>query len=622
MDLDWELGVFHLLRALWRRLAPAPSLPYNPETVVFLADVQAKLQVVASVMAGQPVRVLPARTDGGIRQGDLLLPPYLDLGPSVAVNTELYIQRAAVGAVLLRRPPSPTGDAIQQTFALWKNAAEALDELDAYWPTLRAQIRAAAPLWLAHRHPPSSPGAARLEALLPDIFECGSAGIPNGTEAALHPLAPSSAPPSPCALWGEWVPVTIAGTATPSENIDSVHPPNDATTDIEAPPIEALHVVLADPNRVTELPVHAFEKVETVEAFTGTMRQMDGSDELQDHVEALSEVNLSHLLRGGPATHSLYHADLQWGVSTPDVGTIEPGETAVPYDEWDQRNHRYLPNWCQVYPSPVASTDPGWCDAPLRRNDGLIRRMTEQVLARQTRYRPRTRQLHGHDVDIDALVADHAAVRAGRERNPRVYLRRQRDAPELAVTVLLDISLSADSWVQGHRVLDLTREATLVLGEVAHRSGHDLQVLAFASHTRNRVRVWTVRDWNEPWSTGRVRLGGLRPQGYTRIGPAIRHATVGLSQVAARERWLLLLTDGKPNDEDRYEGHHGIADVRRAIREAHDCGIHTHALAVDRVARDYLPQMLGPGAWSIVPHADGLSTALANLYVRQVSTGI
>ncbi|MFI4935962.1 MAG: citrate/2-methylcitrate synthase, partial [Caulobacterales bacterium] len=34
----------------------------------------------------------------------------------------------------------------------------------------------------------------------------------------------------------------------------------------------------------------------------------------------------------------------------------------------------------------------------------------------------------------------------------------------------------------------------------------------------------------------------------------------------ARHRLLLLVSDGKPTDYDRYEGRHGIADVRQAVR--------------------------------------------------------
>jgi nitric oxide reductase NorD protein len=155
-----------------------------------------------------------------------------------------------------------------------------------------------------------------------------------------------------------------------------------------------------------------------------------------------------------------------------------------------------------------------------------------------------------------------------------------------ATTVLLDVSLSTDSWVDDRRVLDVARDAIFILGEVAERLGDRLQILAFASHTRNRCHV------------------------------SLRHATAGLAAERADRRLLLLVSDGKPSDFDRYEGRYGMADVRQALREAERCGVASHALAVDAVARSYLPPMFGPGAWHILPHASRAPTLLSTIYGR------
>jgi len=109
-------------------------------------------------------------------------------------------------------------------------------------------------------------------------------------------------------------------------------------------------------------------------------------------------------------------------------------------------------------------------------------------------------------------------------------------------------------------------------------------------------------------------LGALQPQGYTRIGPAIRHGIFELSQAPARNRLLLLVSDGKPTDYDKYEGRYGVADVRQALREATREGVVAHALAVDKAARAHLPEMFGPGAWHVLPNPDALPEALATVY--------
>jgi nitric oxide reductase NorD protein len=143
-----------------------------------------------------------------------------------------------------------------------------------------------------------------------------------------------------------------------------------------------------------------------------------------------------------------------------------------------------------------------------------------------------------------------------------------------------------------------------------------IQLLAFASETRNRCHVFEVRGFDESWSAGRARIGALVPQGYTRIGPALRHATMGLANEPAEKRLLLLISDGKPTDYDRYEGRHGIADVRMALREAERLEIHPHALAVDAVARDTLPALFGEGGWHVLPQPEELVEALTSVYGR------
>jgi len=176
------------------------------------------------------------------------------------------------------------------------------------------------------------------------------------------------------------------------------------------------------------------------------------------------------------------------------------------------------------------------------------------------------------------------------------------------------MSLSADSWIDNKRVLDVSRDAILTLGEVATALGDPLQIHGFASNTRNHCRVWTVKSWGEPWSVGRGRLGALVPQGYTRIGPAVRHAVSELQSVKARKRLLFVITDGKPTDFDRYEGEYGRADVRQAVREARQQGTEVHVLGIDPSAVGALPAMFGPRGWTLLRDINRLPEALVEAY--------
>lgn len=163
-------------------------------------------------------------------------------------------------------------------------------------------------------------------------------------------------------------------------------------------------------------------------------------------------------------------------------------------------------------------------------------------------------------------------------------------------------------------MLDVSREAVLVLGEVASAIGDSLSVMAFASRTRTVCRVFDVMDSRTPWAVGRARLGALTPQGYTRIGPALRHATARLAAEAARHKVLLLISDGKSTDYDRYEGRHGIADVRQAVREADRSGVTVHGLTLDARAAETMPAMLGPGRFHPLHRVEELPRALTTLF--------
>ncbi len=434
------------------------------------------------------------------------------------------------------------------------------------------------------------------------------------------PWSPSVPPPGnpgpPLPMWGERVRWPPGGGSGGEAGEESVSPPS-AGTEREARPVDEVEYVSIDEKKAREkVLTHTFEKVETLDEHQGQVQRTDGADELDDHLEALEELDLKQVIRGGEGARSLYKAEVGLDTSVPDVGDVIPGERGIVYDEWDRGRGRYRKEWCTVYPTPMGTGDAGWASAALAHHHTLVEELFRRLSIYRTRRTPQRRQRDGEELDLDAMVDDLAQRRAGRGPSERLYLRALPRQRSFYTTVLLDISLSTDAWVANRRVLDVSREAVLVLGEVAHRLGDALSVLAFASHTRNRCRVWTVRGEGDSWQRGKARLGALHPQGYTRIGPALRHAIAGMSKVEVDRRLLLLISDGKPTDHDRYEGTYGVADVRQAIREGEALGIVAHALTVDGLARAHLPSMFGPGAWHILPDPRRLPEVLTTVYGR------
>jgi nitric oxide reductase NorD protein len=228
----------------------------------------------------------------------------------------------------------------------------------------------------------------------------------------------------------------------------------------------------------------------------------------------------------------------------------------------------------------------------------------------------RNRQPEGADVDLDAVVDRYATVRSGSQPDDRLYLARRRHRRDLVTLLLVDLSSSTDAWIEGYRVLDIAKESVLVLTEVLAQWRDRVGMAGFYSHTRRDCRFVLLKSFDESWPRCKAALASLEPTGYTRIGPALRHGVALLECQHAAKKLLLLISDGKPTDYDRYEGRYGIADVRQAMREAHQARIHTYALAVDVQAKLYLPQMFGSGNFQILPHPTHLVRSLTDIYRR------
>ncbi len=117
-----------------------------------------------------------------------------------------------------------------------------------------------------------------------------------------------------------------------------------------------------------------------------------------------------------------------------------------------------------------------------------------------------------------------------------------------------------------------------------------------------------------------LRISALEPEHYTRAGAAIRHASTGLLQQAASHRLLLLLSDGKPNDKDDYEGRYGVEDMRQAVTEATLQGISTFCLTIDRQAANYLPRVFGAQQYALLPKPELLPGVLLEWLKRLITT--
>jgi nitric oxide reductase NorD protein len=343
--------------------------------------------------------------------------------------------------------------------------------------------------------------------------------------------------------------------------------------------------------------------------------------------EALQEVGLGTVVRTPEAPRNLVRAEV---IAEPTGLEVGQGSAvalgAFRYPEWDARRGRYRPDWCTVRELRYLSGDAG-ADNLAVSNDILraerrhVDAIRGHLLRTLYRRRVRSRQTEGPEIDVEAMVERHADLAVGRTPPDRLYRAARRTLKEVAVLILLDASWSTDAYLEGRRVLDIELSSLLVVAEAFEGYlEEEVAVASFCSHTRNDVRFGVLKSFTDPWIHLRQIAPSLRPDGYTRIGAAVRHASAVLETARAPQKLLLLLSDGKPTDYDRYEGKHGIQDVRHAVREANERRIHTFGIAVEKEAKLYLARMLGPGHHRILNRPDVLPDVMAEVLLRAASS--
>jgi hypothetical protein len=642
--MSWDEVVFG---AFYRAVQAVRAPRRSPEVEARAASLDAlrpRLALVAAACAGRAVEIGVSEGGGGVRGAVILLPERLDFAPTPEANEQAYLLRVIFAATTLRlglAPPPGASPAVTALATLLAVPAT-LRAIEEDLPGAFDLHRDLSPSALAARPPWArlGPGAARLEALAQRLlgrpWDALAAAAP-ASAVAFARRAAEEAPAdaaalrrvtaayggevdggvlAPVALWGELMCVTDGGVAKVDGAGDAAV--GAGATERRGKPRDHVRRVELSDDPLEENPlVHSFEKLHTADVYQGGKKRVDGADELAEHADALEELDLRDVIRSPERAHSLLRVDAMFEGAAGDLEG-EPGAGGIPYDEWEEKTRAYRPGWCSVFvetarSSPDHAAVAAGVRAVLHRHRGQVLALREKLERIEAKRAWRSRQPDGPEVDTDAVVDRFAALAAGHSGADKLYLARRPHAPGLAVLILVDRSLSSDAWVGGHRVLDVAKDSLVVLGEVLSRAEAEVGVAAFHSNTRRDCRFTIIKGFAEPWACAPARLATVEPAGYTRIGPALRHATTLLERCDARRKLLLLVSDGKPTDYDRYEGRYGIADVRRAVQEATERGIRTFGLAIEKDAQAYLPRMFGPGGHEILPRPDALADALARL---------
>ncbi|MEX0344161.1 MAG: nitric oxide reductase activation protein NorD [Rhizobiaceae bacterium] len=361
--------------------------------------------------------------------------------------------------------------------------------------------------------------------------------------------------------------------------------------------------------------LHKFEAILSFAEFLNLNRRVDDDDPdaAKKAMDDLDELALTDVSKA-PATRFKLHLDL----AAEDVNR-EAVSGRYTYPEWDSRQRRYIRDHTVVLESDVDEEDEAVpLDAAARRRIGKVRRQFEAL-----RPRPQilTGQIDGDILDLEAVIRARADLKANGDPRDALWCQTQPHSRDLAVSILLDTSRSTESAVTGRAVIDIEREALTALAWGLEACGDACEIHGFSSLRRDRVFVQRLKSFDNPMGTTIERkLCAIKPGFYTRLGAAIRHVSMKLQKRNQSRRLLLVLTDGKPNDLDHYEGRHGIEDTRMAIRESRRQGQSVFGIAIDPKGQSWFPRLFGTGHYAVITHPDKLTNALPQIYRQLVGS--
>lgn len=602
--------------ALWHRLITRVADRRHPQVAVKLEDIAQTVGILFRALGGDGGLQVEAAdaTSHGARRGllqrmaglgekielawrderSLRLPSVIDWFPEQGLNRDLYLWLAAL-AVHQEYAPA---DWFQGNQWLTRKTLERFPGMTRRYTRLMSAH-------LALRPEPQqlpSPDAAREHGIRQALLHPGSVAI----------LPAARRPPAPVPLWlhPNPPPSDTRGTTRLAEQ-------QQVSRDERVEELGKRRRRRADraemPEKDQGLVTIRMENILTWGEYVKVDRGTDEEEDLT-RARAVAE-DMDHLAvaRDRRASGARLKFDLDLPAESEDDLILSEG-TLLP--EWDWKKNRLLPNQCRIVSMLAADAVPCALPPHLSRTAKRLRNQFQALAPARMWHR---RRPDGQEIDLDAYLRFAADRRAGVNGSADALYREMRSgARDLACLLLADLSLSTDTWIDDRaRVIDVIRDSLFLFAESLAATGDRFSMFGFSSRRRDPVRVHTLKGFDETYSGAvRGRIQAIRPGYYTRLGAGIRYATRLLTRQPAGRRLLLLLSDGKPNDLDRYEGRYGIEDTRHAVQEARRLGLTPFCVTIDERGNDYLPHLFGTGGYAVIRRPSELPSRLPLLYAR------
>lgn len=552
-----------------------------------LEDIKPRLTLFARAVTGKSIEIYVAEREGGYKNDNFFLPKQIDFFKSLEQNISFYLFRVLYLSIQKNKDLN------------WNDNQE--HEL------LESQVKA----------------SETSTEILKDLFTQFPITEKYYTDfiAFFKEKATTKTPADYSFIFGKWMrnnPEEVSNKKL--ENFtDKVKKAQEEKieTILKANAVEEIISVQIDQKQQDDAVLqHQFEKVETAEEFGGNFKDFDGEDELDEHSNALEDINMKYTVRVDDTAHSVYQADFIENTTVSESAEIDEKGYHLKYDEWDFTKRTYKEDFCKVYPKSILKTDVSYYKKTISENNSTLMGLRKMLSSVNNKYQQQRRQRQGEEFDLDALTDLFVDVKSRQTPTEKIYLSKRKKEKDISILLLLDVSLSSDGYANGNRVIDVEKQVSILFGEILDEYNIDFSIDCFYSKTRNHSTYITIKDFDEDWNRAKYKVGAVEPSGYTRIGAALRHSGALLDKRNTKNKWVILISDGKPNDYDKYEGKYGVNDVKQALRELNERNINSYALAIEAQAKYYLPQMFGQNHYQILTTPVELLKSLVQLYEK------
>ncbi len=606
---------------IWDRFITNSANRHYPDAIVYLDDVRRTAGIFFRALGGEGGLRIENATDSMIHarrsmlqriagtgkttqyawrdEETLRLPESIALFPDRQLNRDLYLWLTALSVV-----PAPAPAAGQNWIS--RNQYRTHRTLQ-IWPGLNASYQKLLVAHLQQRPEPETLSAD--EAFQEKAIRLA---LSNPTETVR--LEYARHPPQPVSLWLHPSPA--------QQDLNTGIAPQDADIpeqeDIENNKKQDKQQKRKKGNRTEEpegkdgLMSFRLETLWSWAEYTKVDRTSvdDDDDNAMQTAEDMDNITLA---QDSETTAGKIKLDLDLPSTEYDDIVLDEG---IPVDEWDYKQQHLLKDYCRLQVMTSRHAEAMELPERLRPQAHKIRRQFEAL-------RPErhwlNRQNEGSELDLENYINFLTDRKHGHVNSDTPVYRDIRNlSRDLSCLLLADLSLSTDAHINNNaRVIDVIRDSLYLFAEALTATGDRFALHGFSSRNRNHIRFYNIKGFNDNYDNSiRGNINAIRPGYYTRMGAAIRYAAQLLTKEASSQKLLLILTDGKPNDLDKYEGRYGIEDTRMAVLEAEKLGLRPFCVTIDEQAEDYLPYLFGSRSYVLIHNAEELPRKLPLLYLR------